>query len=228
MCFSATASFAASLVLIPVGIYCVKHEFDQEKTYRAIALLPLIFGIQQLLEGFVWLDFELEGKDNRLPALGFMFFSHLFWLVWIPFACYVAESSRVKRNIFIIFSAVGAAHGLIMYLPLLFNPEWLVVELVKQSIDYKATLLYDDYIPRIVVRVIYAIIVLIPLLLVSDRYIRIFGVLVAISVLVSTVVFAYAFISIWCYFAAVLSLYIFVMLVHKSRHLARIHNLKGV
>ncbi len=218
MCFSATASFSAAVVLIPVGAYCIKKVAPLNKKYRLIVLLPLIFGIQQLFEGFVWLAIEPGGGGaTRLPALGFMFFSHLFWLFWIPLACYVVESNTLKRKVMFTFFLLGAVHGLIMYVPLWFNSDWLVVELVQKSISYKATLLYDDYIPRIAVRVLYAVLVIASLLLSSDRYLRVFGVIIAMSVVISTVYFGHAFISIWCYFAAVLSLYVLFMIIRITK-----------
>ena len=75
MCFSATASFSAAAILVPAGIYCFKKSTSLEKPYWLIALLPLIFGIQQLFEGFVWLALEPGGGgQTRLPAMGFLFF----------------------------------------------------------------------------------------------------------------------------------------------------------
>lgn len=215
MCFSATASFGVSGVLIPIGIYSLKKAIDLQKPYWAIALLPLVFGIQQAFEGLVWLEIEPEGGGaTRFAALGYMFFSHLFWLIWIPFSCYLVESNSNKRKLFFALIFIGATHGLLMYIPLLFRPDWLAVELVRHSIEYKAVLFYDEYIPRIVIRIIYAIIVLIPLLFVTDRCIRIFGAFIAASVVIATVYFGYAFISIWCYFAAVLSIYILLMVFY--------------
>jgi len=217
MCFSATASFSAAVVLIPVGVYCVKKTLDLNSNYWTFAILPLVFGIQQIFEGLVWLEFDPGGGGaTRLPALGFMFFSHVFWLFWIPFACYAVEPSAIKKKFFIIAAFIGAAHGLIMYIPLWFNNDWLIVSILKHSIEYKAALLYDEYIPRIVVRVFYGLIVVIPLLFSSDRYIKIFGVIIMFSVAIATVFYGYAFISVWCYFAAILSLYI-IFMVNKTK-----------
>jgi hypothetical protein len=94
---------------------------------------------------------------------------------------------------------------------------WLTVELVQQSISYEAKLIYDGFLPRIAVRALYAVIVLGALLFSSDRHIRTFGILIAISVAVATVFFGYAFISVWCYFAAALSLYIFYLMLRITR-----------
>jgi hypothetical protein len=218
MCFSATASFSAAVVLIPVGVYCIKKAVGLKSPYWTFAILPLMFGIQQIFEGLVWLEFDPGGGGaTRLPALGFLFFSHVFWLFWIPFACYIVENSAIKKKVFIITVFIGAAHGLIMYIPLWFNKDWLIVELLRQSIEYKASLFYDEYVPRIVVRVFYGLIVITPLVFSSDRYIKIFGIIIAISVAIATVFFGYAFISVWCYFAAILSLYILFMILQKNQ-----------
>jgi hypothetical protein len=218
MCFSATASFAASVVLIPAGIYCIKKASSLEKPYWAFAVVPLIFGIQQIFEGVIWLEFEPGGGvATRLAALGFLFFSHLFWLFWVPFACYLVEENATRKKLFFLLSMLGAAMGLSMYIPLWLHADWLSVVLTKLSIDYKTTLLYDGYVPRVILRAIYALIVIVPLLLASDRYIKIFGVIIAISVAISSVFYSYAFISVWCYFAALLSIYMLMMINKKSK-----------
>jgi hypothetical protein len=218
MCFSATASFGASAVLIPVGIYCVKQAGSLKQPYWVFAILPLVFGIQQIFEGFVWLALDPHGGGAvRMPALGFMLFSHVFWLIWIPFACYALEYKTRRKKLFFALIFFGAGLGLSMYVPLWLHEDWLTVLVTQQSIDYKTILLYDDYVPRMALRVIYALIVLIPLLLASDHQVNIFGVIIAVSVAISSVFYGYAFISVWCYFAALLSFYIVFMLHRKTQ-----------
>jgi hypothetical protein len=153
----------------------------------------------------------------RLPALGFMLFSHVFWLFWIPFACYALETDALRKKLFYGLIFVGAALGLSMYIPLWLYPDWLRVLVTEHSIDYKTTLIYDAYVPRIALRVFYAVIVLTPLLLASDRTIKIFGLIIAVSVAFSSIYYGYAFISVWCYFAAVLSLYILFIVLRKTK-----------
>lgn len=216
MCFSASASFTASAILIPAGIYCIKKASECARPYWAIGLLPLVFGIQQLFEGFIWLA-QGTADDSRLPALGFLFFSHLFWLFWIPFSCYFLETRSLRRKVFLGFAVLGLLHGLIMYIPFVLNTNWFKVELMKHSIVYATRLLYDDFVPRIAVRGLYAVIVLVPLLFSSDRNVKIFGVIILLSVVLSTIFFGYAFISVWCYFAAILSVYILFMILRLCK-----------
>ena len=50
-CFSATASFIRAALLVPAGVYCVKKAARLPKPYWVIAVLPLLFGVQQVFEG---------------------------------------------------------------------------------------------------------------------------------------------------------------------------------
>jgi len=217
MCFSATASFGAAAALVPAGLYCIKKSSELKQPYWLIALLPLVFGLQQVFEGFVWLDLETSTPDPRLPALGFMFFSHFFWLLWVPLSCFAVETNPLKRKLFMGITLLGTTLGLLMYVPLWIYPDWLNIEVTQHSISYKAILLYDEYIPRIFSRILYALIVLIPLLFSSHFYVRMFGVIIFFSVVFASIFYGYAFISVWCFFAAILSLYILYMILQLKK-----------
>lgn len=213
MCFSVTASFTTAILLVPAGVYCMKKAVRLPKSYWLVGALPLLFGVQQAFEGGVWITINSNNADAiRMAALGFMFFSHFFWLFWIPMTGYAIENHAIRKKLFFGFAIFGGLYGASMYFPLFIYEDWLTVALLKHSISYEAMLIYDGYIPRIVVRGIYALVVSVPLLLSSDHYLRIFGVIIATSVVLATVFYGYAFISIWCYFAAVLSLYIIYMM----------------
>jgi hypothetical protein len=218
MCFSATASFTTALVLVPVGVYCVKKSASLHKAYWLFALIPVFFGIQQFFEGLVWLGLSSDDAGTtRFAAMGFIFFSHLFWLIWIPLSCYAVESNLIRRKFYFFLIVFGAAHGLSLYAPLLFHQDWLTVKMVNQSINYKATLLHDEDIPIIMMNILYATFTLVPLFLASDRHIKIFGAVIVISLAVTSLYFNYAFISVWCFFAAVLSFYILIMMLQKTK-----------
>lgn len=206
MCFSATASFASAAALVSVGAYCVTIARKLPKYYLAIAVIPLLFGVQQFIEGMVWQQLELI-DPLRTAALGYLFFSHFFWLLWIPLICYLFETDTARKDLFFVLLLLGSLFGLSMLVPLLLNPDWLVVVQIRHSISYETVLIYDNYIPRGMVRAVYALVVMPPLLLSSDVSLRKLGYMVAISVLVAVVFYSYAFISVWCFFAALLSVY---------------------
>jgi len=214
MCFSAEVSFATAAVLIPTGLVCFKQSVSINKAYWAFALLPFLFGFQQFLEGVVWL--ALSGKYEYLlrpAAFGFLFFSHLLWLAWIPFTGFLTETNRFKRKLFFAVTVIGLLFGGTLYVPLLLQPDWVAISIQNHSVYYDVKLVYDVVLPRYAPTMIYAAIILLPLLLSSDRYHKVLGILVMVSGLLTWVFFGLVFISVWCFFAAVISFYIFYQVV---------------
>ena len=214
MCFSAEASFISAAILVPVGLYCLKKTVHMDKPYWTFSLLPMVFGIQQAFEGGVWWALDAnEAEILRLSALGFLFISHFFWLVWIPVSSYFTETIQKRRAVFLSIAGAGFVFSATMFPPFLFYPDWISVSMVDRSIIYQTTLIYDDYIPRYIITGIYMLIVMIPLLLSSDQYHRMLGILILFSAAVTILFFNIAFISVWCYFAAVISLFVYYMTV---------------
>ncbi|MCW8957270.1 MAG: hypothetical protein OQL09_10340 [Gammaproteobacteria bacterium] len=217
MCFSATVSFASAAALVSIGAFCVTKSRMLPVPYRAIALVPFLFGVQQFLEGILWQYLDSTSiEEIRTTALGYMFFSHFFWLFWIPLISYLLEGHAGRKNVFFGMMLVGSLYGGSMYIPLWLNTDWLLVQQIKHSISYETVLIYDDYVPRVMVRALYALIVVLPLLLSSELRLRRFGYIVAVSVLMAAVFYGYAFISVWCFFAAILSIYMAYMVLSKS------------
>lgn len=216
MCFSATASFAAAAALIPAGIYCLKVSNQLDEPYWAFAMLPLMFGLQQLLEGGVWVAL-LEGDTAtaRVLALGFLLFSHFIWLGWIAYSSYLIESSPRLKRVFLSITLAGVLLGIFMYVPLLFNPEWLTASVVNHSIYYDLIFVSDAYMSQKILTALYAGVILVPLVWSSDRYHNLLGVLILFSGVFTWAFFDWVFVSVWCYFAAVISLYIFIIIARS-------------
>lgn len=209
MCFSATASFSASAILIPVGVYTLVRSYHGDKRYLALASFPLLFGLQQAVEGLEWLTIARGMQlETHITALGFLFFAYFLWPLLVLLSAYYLEAGAARRSFFLFLGMLGGLFGLSLYMPLLLNMNWLSVEIVRASILYQPTLIYDDIIPRTGIRIFYAAIVGIPLLLSSVAIVRIFGVLILLSVVSGFLFFEYAFTSIWCFIAAILSIYI--------------------
>lgn len=225
MCFSASASLTASAFLIPTGIYCIRMALDRDtpsesprdREYLAISCIPLFFGIQQAFEGLLWLGFEAHSSTEiSFSALGFLFFSHFLWLVWIPFSAFTLEPNLVKKNILIGLTAIGTIYGIFLYFPLLLNSDWLVVSVNHSSINYQIRLILGDFLHGQIVVLIYVVLILFPLFFSSLRSINRLGGLLAVSVFLTYFSFSYAFISVWCFFAALISGYVVYML-HRER-----------
>lgn len=218
MCFSATASFASAAALVSIGAFSITKSRVLPKQYLIIAIVPFLFGMQQFVEGYLWLSLDVEPLEStRATALSYMFFSHFFWLFWVPLISYMFEHNVQRKRVFLGFMMLGGLYGLSMYLPLLFNADWLAVVKIRYSINYEAVLIYDGYLPRGIVRALYAVLVMVPLVLSSDLRLRRFGYIVAVSVLIAAVFYGYAFISVWCFFAGLLSIYFAYLVLEQSR-----------
>lgn len=196
MCFSAEASFASAALLLPLGMASVWRSCRAgEMGLLPLALMPVGFGLQQALEGGVWLGLS-QGSLAALPrmaALAYLFFALALWPSWIPFMA-------------LRLSAPGRQswHVNQQRLPLLLQPERIEPRVVNGSIDYGLSLLLGggaaEYIPAL-----YAAVVAGPLLLLPSAKLRNFGIALMVSGVVSQWFYRHAFASVWCYFSAVLS-----------------------
>jgi hypothetical protein len=104
-----------------------------------------------------------------------------------------------------------------LYLPLLLDPSWLTVHVERHSIIYDSRLIYDGVVPHFALRLLYAAIICLPLLASSATLVKIFGILISLSVGLTFAFATYAFTSVWCFFAAVLSVWIAVVMRRAPR-----------
>jgi len=58
MCYSATASFVAGGGLTVVGLMTLRRTTNRAEL--PLAAIPLLFGVQQLVEGVIWLSFRYD------------------------------------------------------------------------------------------------------------------------------------------------------------------------
>lgn len=209
MCFSATVSFGAAAVLIPLGLHTLQRAWRSDHRFLALAAFPLFFGLQQLTEGLTWLNLGgLRPEYTQASALGFLFFVYLLWPVLVPLAARQLDDRSRSRAALLFLALFSASVGALVYLPLLLNQDGLSVTIVQHSILYEPRLLFGEQWNEWVSRTGYALIVTLPLLISPWANVRLFGALVALSLILSALYFDHAFTSVWCFFAALLSIFI--------------------
>src|SRR5579859_5307982 len=104
MCFSAPASFIAGTSLAAVGVAALKR--TEARSERPLAMIPLLFGIQQLTEGVIWLTFRHDAPLlKQMMTYLYSGFSHVLWLVYVPFAVGVLEAERWRKKAIFAFEA---------------------------------------------------------------------------------------------------------------------------
>ena len=211
MCFSPEADLAAGVLVSVVGIDAIKRARSPEEL--PLAALPLLFGVHQLIEAFVW--WGLEGK---VPAsLGdtaiWIYLAIAFLLpLWVPLAVRGVEPSPGRRPIITVL--VGA--GLIVSLVLLGTIVWGPVDatVVGHHISYSVDIPGGG-----AIGVLYVVATCGALLLSSDRWIRYFGISNVLAVVVLVWLTVGGLTSLWCVWAAVTSVAIDLFLRDEERHL---------
>jgi hypothetical protein len=210
MCFSADSSLVAGVVLLPAGIYCLVAALRKRRDYLLIAATPLLFGIQQLCEAAVWRG--IEGHDAvqvKRAATAFLFFAIGLWPGWVPLGTALIERRPGKRRLFFLLAALGAAEGFICYVPaILHYGDWIQVSILGHSVRYDFSGLPVADGIQTAWRAFYLVAVCLPLFLSRDLELKLLGLTILISAGVTFLLFWYVFISVWCFFAAVLSLQI--------------------
>ena len=208
MCFSAEVSYAAAAVLLPAGALASQRAYRTNHNLLPIAVLPFLFGLQQLFEGLVWTGNALSSNAMvERYSLAYMFFSWLAWPVWVPFSTYFLESCR-RRHIYLVFAILGGMLGAIQYFPYFAHEGWLTTTFLPHAISYQGTELLDLIMRRELTYSIYMFVIITPLLTSSNRHAQIFGLLISAVVTVTYLFFKYAYISVFCFGGALMSVYI--------------------
>jgi hypothetical protein len=207
MCFSPEASFASGVVLFPAGLYCLTTASRKAPTFRALAALPLLFGLQQVCEGFVWVGLQSDNLPLvRGAGLLFLFFALFFWPFWVPFSVSFIEPRERVRGLLSVVALLALGAGWALYAPIVLDPQRLSIAVVNHSIRYHfIPVPAFERVPGEFWRLLYLATICCPLLVCFNRHFRAFAWTLAISGVVSHLVFWYAFESVWCFFAAVLS-----------------------
>lgn len=132
MCFSASSSFTASILLTGMGLLALKN--NRYKNIAMFAAIPFIFGLQQACEGVVWLTInDTATMFHKVAANAFLFIAAALWPTWIPLSMAMYDHG-LRRRILYGFAAIGACiAGYIVYI-LVQEPTYAVQ--VKNSIIY--------------------------------------------------------------------------------------------
>lgn len=221
MCFSAEASLAAGAVLLPVGCFATAVAWRKDRRYLPVAAAPLLFGVQQVCEAGVWRGLERgDPALVRLASLAFLFFAFAVWPFWVPVSVAAIEPRGPMRRALVAAAGVGLAVGFGGYAPTATHfDSWADVRLVHHSIRYDfSDLPMSLWGASFAWQGLYLGVVIAPLLISRDRGVRWFGVGVAAAAVVSHVLFHYAFASVWCFFAALASAHLGLVLYRLPRH----------
>jgi hypothetical protein len=201
MCFSAAASFSAAVVLTVIGVATFKKA--QRKEEVLFAMIPLLFGVQQFIEGVLWLSFKFDAHQlNVLMTYAFTFFSHVLWPIYIPISIGLMETVPWRKKVIRAFQITGIAVG--VYL-LYFIISFPITSEIKGHVVY-----VFPHFHKPLVLVLYIAATCVSAFFSSHRIVQMFGALALLLFLVAFWFYFVAFFSVWCFFSAILSIVIYL------------------
>lgn len=207
MCFSASASFVAGAVLTVIGVATIKKTHHRSQLF--FATIPLIFGVQQLAEGVLWvtLPYPEYYALQRVATFTFLFFAQIVWPAWVPISILLLEKRESRNKLQLVFAACGIILSLgLAYCLLSFHVDATIVEHhIVYFQDYPASL-------KIYGVILYILATIAPSFFSHTKRMWVPAVLILISYIVTAIFYENYALSVWCFFSSVISISIYMIM----------------
>lgn len=213
MCFSAEASFAASGALAATSIAIAR--IPKERSEIPLSLFPAIFSAHQFIEGLLWLNHtgSLSDEYNEVMVYGFALIALVLWPIYVPFSASMIETGRIRRFVIYACQLIGLYVGITFLMSIFQNSVEAYVS--GHSFAYRVDSPNNFFVP-------YFISVSIPFLVSSNKKLTIFGIALTLSCTAALIVASSrTFPSVWCFFAALLSLGLYLHFRYSARKYIR-------
>lgn len=207
MCFSATASFGAAAVLGTIGVVSVRKA--SEPVHVPFALIPILFALQQVSEGVLWLSLSHASLAawKEVAVYFFLLFAQFLWTWYIPWSLYIMEQDKKRRLWLYLTFFLGLCCSAMLGFRLYLYGVYAGIEHhhIRYDIGSTETL-------AAISSILYIVSIIVPFFISSVGKIRLPGVLLVISLLATRFFYKEYFISVWCFFAALLSISVIYVL----------------
>lgn len=212
MCFSAEASFGAGIVLSAIGIANIKKV--SHKSQLMLAGIPFLFAFQQFSEGMLWIYLKENQNQDAVDFFKylFLFFAQVLWPLWVPTAFLLLEKNGNLRKLITLTLLVGLTVSL--YLGYCLLNYKVTVAIVDHHIQY--TLFYAQSIASIS-GILYVTPTVIPPFISSIQRTTALGAIILVSYITTKIFYDQYVISIWCFFAAILSAALYWVMLNLKK-----------
>lgn len=221
MCFSAEADLVVGLGLLPIAAVALREVRHAREI--PFAALPLLFAVHQLIEAVVWagVDGDVSASVQQAAAVAYLVIAFPLLPILMPLAVLLLEPRGARLRV-APFVALGAVVATYFALAVLDGPIRVVAH--PHALAYVAPLENGVFWTGL-----YIVAVIGPSLLSGYRSIVAFGVLNLVGLTTVALVYAEAFTSLWCVWAALTSILIAVHMVRRRRlpDADRLHGLAG-
>ncbi|ASW86303.1 putative membrane protein [Mycobacterium intracellulare] len=207
MCFSMTADLVVGAALVPVAVATLR----EVKHWREVpfALLPTVFSVHQFIEAAVWPNDVVSPGMKHLAMLAYVFIALPLLPALVPWAILALEPSGARLRV-APFAVLGTVVSVYLAVVVLTDP--VTVTMGPHALQYQ-TGVRGGYMWA----ALYVIAVIGPAVMSGYRSIVVFGIANLVGLSVVAVLYVHAFASLWCIYAATLSVLALVHMVRRRR-----------
>jgi hypothetical protein len=201
MCFSPDADFSAGAVLVGVGVATLRRV--RARRELIVGALPLLFGLHQLVEAFVWLSLDGQVSTGLGDAAKdvYIIFAHVGLPLVVPFGFLLIEPDRRRARWMWPLVCLGVVMGVYLL--------WQVTAYPVGAYEDAHCIDYTTHTPNdILIGALYVLATCGPALISSRPYLRSFGLISVIGAVAVAVIRVDELTSLWCVYVALVSVLI--------------------
>jgi hypothetical protein len=220
MCFSPEADFVAGTIVVGVGVATLRRV--QAERELIVGALPLLFGLHQLTEGFVWLGLrgQVSSGVGAAATEAYIVYAHAVLPTIVPLGFTLLEPVRRHSRWMWPLTYLGLLLGLYLLWQVTAYP--VGAQPQAHCIDYTTHTPNDVFIGAL-----YVLVTCGPALISSRRYLRRFGLVSLVGVIATALVRADELTSLWCLYAAMVSVLILEHFRRERASEARASPIRG-
>lgn len=191
-------NFTLAGVLLTIGVLTLNKVSHANEW--VFASLPLLFGLHQFDQGFVWLGLYhvVDAHTLHSAAVLFIIYAQAVLPLLVPLAIWLLETPGAKRNLILALVALGALLAAYVGWGLMHSPTLVFVR--------NGSLVYANAATaHLWVALFYILTTCGSLILSRSVTIQLFGWLNLIGLVAVYLIAQYAFTALWCLYAALVS-----------------------
>lgn len=205
MCFGPVTSITSSIALAAIGVTTVKRACTKRQI--PFAAIPLLFAVHQFIEGLLWITLIHREYAFAQPALTVLYLlvALCFWPIYAPISIYLMEESPRRQKLMLPIVLLGALAGVALLTNLLSGTNSAAIK--------NCSIYYDFLVPETQVGLtfLYVSAVFGATFLSARRSMLFIGIVNLIACFIAAAIYYETFVSVWCFFAALLSIMIYSM-----------------
>jgi len=211
MCFSPEADLVVGGLVVAMGVDALRRV--REPRQILFAALPLMFGLHQVDEAFVWLGLQGHVSESleRVSIWIYVLFALAALPALVPVAVFAVERSAARRRLIGGLAALGIAVGVSLGVAVFRGSVNAAID--GRHISYDVSALHQGR----DLTALYVVAACGALVLCSYRDIALLGALNLVAVPILMWMTVSGFISLWCFWAAIVSVVIDVHLRRAAR-----------